>query len=955
MRTDLWASRVIGRQYLSVYAAKFCFILLFIFGMTASYANQVAAGTFNVRSFSPWAGYGIPNGLWLTADINGDGKTDMVHAVQGSDYVHTWISNGDGTFTVGTFRPWAGYGIPNGLWLTADINGDGKTDMVHAVQGSDYVHTWISNGDGTFTVGTFRPWAGYGIPNGIWLTGDYNGDGKTDMVHAVQGRDYAHIWLSRGDGSFTILSHSPWAGYAIPNGIWLSADITGDGRTDIIHAVTARDYVHPWISTLPRMNELSLDGLEITQAVQEMGHSVPLVADKATVARAYLSFIGTTPLTVTGVLQARRAGGSWVNVNALNATTVDPVSNYQLRSKREDLNKSLNFQIPASLLAPGTIEFRLATVTESTTGTGRVCADCLTSPVTINMSASAPMRMRVLGLRYTTGIPPNTVTQAPRTLDTTLINSWLRRAYPISSLVSSYTAIAATNTWPFDCNQANAQVATVRANDIAAGTDRRTHYFGLVSDGGGFMRGCASAIPGGPDPTAVASGPTGSQTWGWDNDGSYGDWYTGHELGHTYGRLHPGSGCGDSSDDANEPFENGQISGADGAFVGFDMGDSTNSISMSALPGVTWKDVMTYCSNQWISHYTYMNIRDRLTGESSLPAGASLLSRDHALGIPGALPSNTRVGVDTIAMIGMNPGLAVPRQKSVSALKTGTTGRSEIVTGVREKPEGAPAPSGEAPTIQEGNTPAKDQTAPSAYDAPPIVQRGFSVPPLHSGSVRVHKSPVEPDIKVQTGNLLSIIATVNISKKTASIYSSARVTKGILEQVTGPEEAIIRFVDGTGKTIKRYVVNLRRDTDIPAGKDQTGLIDAVVPFSPTATKVEVLLYGEVVDSRSISKHPPKLRHLKNPQVPGSRALGGPGIALFTWEASDDDHDHLTYTVLASTDRGKTWQTIALGLTESKMELHPEDFGKAESVLLRVIASDGMHTSVVTTNRPFKLR
>ena len=140
---------------------------------------------FTVGTFSPGAGYAIPNGLWLPADLNADGKTDIVHAVQNSDYVHTWMSNGDGTFAVGTFSPGAGYAIPNGLWLPMDLNADGKTDIVHAVENSDYVHTWMSNGDGTFAVGTFSPGAGYAIPNGLWLPMDLNADGKTDIVHAV--------------------------------------------------------------------------------------------------------------------------------------------------------------------------------------------------------------------------------------------------------------------------------------------------------------------------------------------------------------------------------------------------------------------------------------------------------------------------------------------------------------------------------------------------------------------------------------------------------------------------------------------------------------------------------------------------------------------------------------------------------------------------------------------------
>ena len=155
-------------------------------------------GTFAVGTFSPGAGYAIPNGLWLPADLNADGKTDIVHAVQNSDYVHTWMSNGDGTFAVGTFSPGAGYAIPNGLWLPADLNADGKTDIVHAVQNSDYVHTWMSNGDGTFAVGTFSPGAGYAIPNGLWLPTDLNADGKTDIVHAVaELRLRAHLDVER--------------------------------------------------------------------------------------------------------------------------------------------------------------------------------------------------------------------------------------------------------------------------------------------------------------------------------------------------------------------------------------------------------------------------------------------------------------------------------------------------------------------------------------------------------------------------------------------------------------------------------------------------------------------------------------------------------------------------------------------------------------------------------------
>jgi|GEM_PF-2872774 len=206
------------------------------------------AGSFDVGSFRPWAGYGMPNGRWMVGDLNGDGRADLVHLVQGTDYAHTWLSNGNGSFRVGTFRPWAGYGIPNGEWLMGDINADGRADLVHVVNGADYVHTWTSNGAGGFAVGTFRPWAGYGMPNGRWMIGDLNADGRADLVHAVNGADYVHSWMSNGNGTFAVSSFRPWAGYGIPNGEWMLGDIDGDRRADIVHAVAGSNYVHTWRS-----------------------------------------------------------------------------------------------------------------------------------------------------------------------------------------------------------------------------------------------------------------------------------------------------------------------------------------------------------------------------------------------------------------------------------------------------------------------------------------------------------------------------------------------------------------------------------------------------------------------------------------------------------------------------------------------------------------------------------
>ncbi len=361
---------------------------------------------------------------------------------------------------------------------------------------------------------------------------------------------------------------------------------------------------------------VKIELLEITQVVQDTANSVPLIAGKPTVLRCYLSIPPGSLVSVRGEVTVQAADGNQYTVPSSNACALNPLPAAGVRPLRENVDLSLNFLIPTPALIAGQATFTLKSVSTNT-GQALQIDTSGHGPVNIAFLAMPPLRVKLFAIRYKSGTPP--VSYEPSERDFQLTLSWLRRVYPVADLVATRLIVDSDKDWPFECGDVNLQLAAIRRQDMSAGGDPRTHYFGLVSDANGvnFMRGCAADVPDHPAPDTVASGPAGSNSWNWDNDGSYADWYTGHELGHTFGRAHPGFCNGNSADDANFPFPYGFISDPAGSFIGFDVGDPTLGLPSVALPGLTWTDVMTYCERQWMCSYTYTGIRQRLVDENA--------------------------------------------------------------------------------------------------------------------------------------------------------------------------------------------------------------------------------------------------------------------------------------------------------------------------------------------------
>ena len=184
---------------------------------------------------------------WRLADVNADGSTDLIHPTPTEEglQLHALVSGGSGEVWV---RRWqdvdlgahagnAGWSDTRS-WKVADVNADGRSDLVHPYEdgGGVRVDTVVSAGDASWEAKPQQaePLPGNGDPNPTrWNTGDANGDGQNDLFRvdsaSQEGRGARVSSLlstapldltaevSNGTGSKTEISYAPSSAHPVRN------------------------------------------------------------------------------------------------------------------------------------------------------------------------------------------------------------------------------------------------------------------------------------------------------------------------------------------------------------------------------------------------------------------------------------------------------------------------------------------------------------------------------------------------------------------------------------------------------------------------------------------------------------------------------------------------------------------------------------------------------------------
>jgi hypothetical protein len=168
----------------------------------------------------------------VVADFNQDGNDDIAYAVSGSTLSDLYVAAGKGN---GTFKAPVLVASQIGEFLTA---GDTNADNIPDIAASTITRPGGGNiGDSLFVLigkgdGTFLPTVTYvsDIPSDPHFA-DVNGDGKTDII--AGGSSGALVYQGNGDGTFQAYQEPGIGGFALTYAV-NAGDYNNDGNADLV-------------------------------------------------------------------------------------------------------------------------------------------------------------------------------------------------------------------------------------------------------------------------------------------------------------------------------------------------------------------------------------------------------------------------------------------------------------------------------------------------------------------------------------------------------------------------------------------------------------------------------------------------------------------------------------------------------------------------------------------------
>ncbi len=191
----------------------------------------------------------------VSGDFNGDGRVDVGRVGPTSVEIHlaanggTWVPMTDlNDFGKNSYSDNNKYPI-----MTGDYNGDGKTDVARVV--NDGVKVYLSTGADWILAGQLNEYSpAQGINSNYYnpvVSVDINGDGRSDIGRLI-GDDIDYYSLMQDDGLFVLIATSDfnWNTIEPAYSPLIHADLNGDGGIDTLVTTGTAAYSNEMIRVL---------------------------------------------------------------------------------------------------------------------------------------------------------------------------------------------------------------------------------------------------------------------------------------------------------------------------------------------------------------------------------------------------------------------------------------------------------------------------------------------------------------------------------------------------------------------------------------------------------------------------------------------------------------------------------------------------------------------------------
>jgi hypothetical protein len=476
---------------------------------------------------------------------------------------------------------------------SGDIDRDGRPEVIAGLASGDL--DILGKG-----VVSASPGDGSVAPASVAVA-DVNGDGNPDLIVGqtrefnFPGSNSPHVAVLLGDGqgNFGPPTFFPTGGNPLSVAV---NEFDGDGAFDI---ALANEFGSAAVlqntCALPPL-DISATGIEVTQGIQDLANSVPLIAGKSTVVRVYAN-------TTSPVLSTTARLYAYNSANQLLGELVpgNPGMNtgIPVNPQRKNVEEGFYFYLPNSWTTlPGPLKLTAVVNPFDEPAETDAGQSNNTMSTSVSFTTIRPLDVRLFSFPYINPSPGTSPTDLGPSLGSFEANLESKLIYllPVSAInfslgpTDTYNMSGCWDGISFDSEETCLLEHLLNEHQQAGNPSQLWYGLDLDAPRGGGISTANDKSGGGPGGDVAFGAPSPE--------------IVAHEFGHLLGREHTYcSGAEQPPTDILYPYPGGRIGGPTGTeFYGFDLEGPVPAVVPPSIG-----DLMSYCRMpyRWPSDYTW--------------------------------------------------------------------------------------------------------------------------------------------------------------------------------------------------------------------------------------------------------------------------------------------------------------------------------------------------------------